>query len=96
MTDPVMDFSDVPQPASTPAPVAPRRRGRPRSPETIERDKRVLDSLRADGPQTRDQLVERFGIKASLVYLALWRLRCTGEVERTSDGTQRFVWRAVA
>lgn len=94
MTEPVMDFSDVPE--QEPPAVAPRRRGRPRSPETIERDTQVLAALREHGPQTREQLVERFDVKPSLVYLALWRLRRAGQVERTSDETARYVWRVVA
>lgn len=91
LTDPIMDFSDAPN--QTPPAAAPRRRGRPRSPETIERDAQVLTVLREQGPQTREQLVERFQVKPSLVYLALWRLRRTGEVERTSDESARYVWR---
>lgn len=89
-----MDFSDAP--SQVPPAAAPRRRGRPRSPETIERDAQVLTVLREQGPQTRDQLVERFQVKPSLVYLALWRLRRAGQVERTSDETARYVWRVVA
>lgn len=90
-----MDFSDVPDRPS-PAPEAPRRRGRPRSAETIERDAQVLTVLREQGPQTREQLVERFDVKPSLVYLALWRLRRSGQVEKTSDGVARYIWRVVA
>lgn len=94
MTEPIMDFSDAPN--EVPPPAAPRRRGRPRSPETIQRDADVLAVLRERGPQTREQLVERFDVKPSLVYLALWRLRRAGQVERTSDEAARYVWRVVA
>lgn len=94
MSEPVMDFSDAPD-APTPVTDAPRRRGRPRSPETVERDDRVMAALTGGGPQTKEQLVEQIQLKPSLVYLALWRLKRAGRVERTSDGTTRYVWRVV-
>lgn len=94
--DPVMDFSDAPDTVPPPA-TAPRRRGRPRSPETIQRDEQVLKLLTAGGPQTRERLVEQLdGMKPSLVYLALWRLRREGRVERAVDGGERHVWRVLA
>lgn len=81
-----MDFSDNAEPA-------PRRRGRPRSPETVERDNRVL-ALLQQGPQTKEQLVEALGnLKATHVYLSLWRLTREGRVERTSDVGTRHLWR---
>ena len=97
MTDPpIMDFSDGPD-TSPPPPAASRRRGRPRSPETIERDDRVLKLLTADGPATREMLVERMnGVKPSLVYLALWRLRRAGHVERVTGDGERHVWRTTS
>lgn len=91
MSDPIVDFSDGPTPAS-----APRRRGRPRTPETIDRDERVLTALRQGGPQTKEQLVAQIGLKPSLVYLALWRLKRVGSVERTSSDAARYVWRVIA
>lgn len=87
MTEPIKDFSADVEPA--------RRRGRPRSPETVDRDERVLAILRT-GDATREQLVEELKLKPSLVYLALWRLRRAGLVERTSDASTRHVWRLVA
>lgn len=93
--DPVMDFSDAPDAVPPPA-TAPRRRGRPRSPETIQRDEQVLKLLTTGGPQTREHLVEQLdGMKPSLVYLALWRLRREGRVERVGDGGERHVWRTL-
>lgn len=93
MTDPIVDFSDAPEPATG---ETSRRRGRPRSQETIQRDTEVLKALRDGGPQTKEQLVEYMKLKPSLVYLALWRLKRTGEVQRTSDGANRYVWQAAA
>ena len=89
MTDPVMDFSDGPQASE------PRRRGRPRSPQTIERDTRVLTALRDGGPQTKEQLVAKLSIKPQHVYLSLWRLRCENRVTHASTGTERHVWYVV-
>lgn len=90
MTEPVMDFSDDPS-------AAPRRRGRPRSPETIERDKQVLALLQQNGPQTKEQLVEALGNpKPTHVYLSLWRLAKEKRVERASDGASRHTWQVVA
>lgn len=89
MTEPVMDFTDGDAPA-------PRRRGRPRSPETVERDQRVLTLLQ-EGPRTKEQLVEALGsLKPTHVYLSLWRLARAGHVERTSDAGTRHLWRVVA
>lgn len=91
MTDPIVDFSDVPEAAPT---ETPRRRGRPRAPETIERDARVLAAL-TDGPMTKEQLVESLQLRAELVYLSLWRLKRQRRVDRTSDGTTRHTWHTV-
>lgn len=107
MTDPVMNFSDVPddapviQPEGADAaggttPETPRRRGRPRSPETVERDERVLALLSQSGPQTREQLVEALQLPPNMVYLSLWRLRREARVERTSTGSARHVWQVRA
>lgn len=97
LTDPVIDFSDVPdeRPLLLPREDAPRRRGRPRSPETIARDERVLAALR-EGPRTKEQLVEQLGFTPQLVYLSLWRLNRTGLVTRGSGGAERHVWSVVA
>lgn len=85
-----MDFTgDSTEPPS-------RRRGRPRSAETIQRDERVLAQLRDAGPQSREQLVEALGdVKSTHVYLSLWRLAKEHRVERTADGARRHVWRVV-
>jgi hypothetical protein len=94
LTEPVMDFSDVPDGADE---STPRRRGRPRSPETIDRDERVFTQLRDGGPQSKEQLVEALGsVKPTHVYLSLWRLAKEKRVERASDGTSRHTWQVVA
>lgn len=58
-----------------------RPRGRPRPQETIDRDRRVLASLRAQGPQTRNQLADRLGEGRSRIWLSLDRLRRDGLVK---------------
>jgi len=85
-----MEFSDTPP--SEPVEDVVRRRGRPRSADTIERDKLVLTALQA-GPRTKEQLVEELQLKPELVYLSLWRLKRDGTVERTSDSATRHAWR---
>lgn len=86
-----MDFT------GDPAESASRRRGRPRSPETIQRDERVFTLLRDNGPQSKEQLVEALGnVKPTHVYLSLWRLAKENRVERAADGATRHVWRVVA
>jgi hypothetical protein len=72
-----MDFSDVPDGADE---STPRRRGRPRAPETIDRDERVALG----------------SVKPTHVYLSLWRLAKEKRVERASDGTSRHTWQVVA
>lgn len=90
MSEPIQDFS-----GPDPVPASPPRRGRPRSPETIDRDAKVLKLL-TEAPRTREQLVEELNLKPQLVYLCLWRLKREGIVERTSDASTRHIWRIVA
>jgi predicted Rossmann fold nucleotide-binding protein DprA/Smf involved in DNA uptake len=89
LTDPIIDFSDAPRPTD---PDAPRRRGRPRSPDAVGRDEQVLTALVA-GPRTKAQLVEELGLPPQRVYLSLWRLRREGRVVRESGGVERHSWR---
>jgi predicted Rossmann fold nucleotide-binding protein DprA/Smf involved in DNA uptake len=91
VTDPVMNFSDDPN-ADGVHEEQTARRGRPRSPETIQRDQSVLKAL-TNGPRTKEQLVEELKLKDTHVYLSLWRLRRDGEVERYSEGDTRHLWR---
>lgn len=58
------------------------RRGRPRPPETLERDGQVLQLLERMGPLTRNDLAEALGIAPQLAYLALSRLAREGKVKR--------------
>lgn len=94
LTEPVMNFSDGADAAQPASPTASRRRGRPRSQETIERDARVLTALGA-GSRTKEQLVEELALAPQLVYLSLWRLKRDQKVERTSDGVARHTWTVV-
>ncbi len=63
-----------------------RQRGRPRPPETIARDERILELLRQAGPQSRNAIAEGLGLGKTIVYLALDRLRRQGRV-RTCSGS---------
>jgi predicted transcriptional regulator len=67
------------------------RRGRPRPPESIERDETIHRLLSDTGPLTRNQIAEQTGFTHSLVYLALSRLRQAGRVKRCLDNGQT-VW----
>ena len=58
-----------------------RPRGRPRPAETIERDRKILAHLDANGPQTRNALADTLGLDKTKTYLALDRLRREGRVK---------------
>jgi uncharacterized membrane protein len=62
-----------------------RPRGRPRPPETVERDRRILDCLRAGGAKSRNQLAEELELDKTIVYLALDRLRRQGLIRICAD-----------
>jgi hypothetical protein len=69
---------------------APPRRGRPRPTTTIERDENI-HALLADKPRTRNNLAEETGLRPSLVYLALDRLRTAGRIRQCiQDGS--IIW----
>lgn len=87
-----MEFSDTPEAVAAPE-EAVRRRGRPRSQETLERDIRVLTALGKE-TKSKDQLVEELDLKPELVYLSLWRLKRDERVERVNDTGVRHAWRA--
>jgi hypothetical protein len=59
------------------------RRGRPRSADTLARDKVVLKVLRAagEGGATREAVVQETGFDAIRAYQSLWRLRNDGKAE---------------
>lgn len=70
-----------------------KRRGRPRSQETIERDDLVLQLLSDGVARTRDEIAEELSVdKGSIVYLSLYRLRNAGKVQRVEVAGQRFAW----
>ncbi|MFD8226913.1 winged helix-turn-helix transcriptional regulator [Streptomyces massasporeus] len=71
---------------------APQRppRGRPRPAETIERDRKILDLLKAnpDG-MARNVIAKEMGLNKSVTYLSLDRLRRQGLAEKISpEGSQ--------
>jgi DNA-binding Lrp family transcriptional regulator len=70
----------------------PKRRGRPRSQETINRDKAILDLLRSDGPLKRREIADRLSINWSMTYLALERLRNDGKVKPCGGSSRAMVW----
>jgi len=69
-------------------------RGRPRSPETIRRDRDVLGQLVQGGPQTRNQIAEALRTKQSLVYLSLGRLRGDGAIRKCAGEGAFTIWSA--
>lgn len=70
------------------------RAGRPRPQETQDRDEQVFAAL--EGPMTKQQLVEKLvDLKASYVYLSLYRLRKASRVERTRGENGAHVWTRV-
>lgn len=62
-----------------------RPRGRPRPPETVERDAAILTYLETHGPQSRNALAEGLGLDKTITYLALDRLRRSGRVRTCAD-----------
>lgn len=64
-------------------------RGRPRPPETIERDRRILALLNENGALTRNDLAELLGEEKVKVYLSLTRLRNDGRVRTCAANGQR-------
>jgi len=68
------------------------RRGRPRPDVVVQRDEQVYESVVAAGqPVTRKQVAETSGIKESLAYLSLLRLRTSGRLVHVRQGTAH-VW----
>lgn len=64
--------------------------GRPRPQETIDRDKMILRLL-GEGPKSRNRLIQDTGLKPSLVWLSLDRLRRAGEI-KLCQGIGERVW----
>jgi site-specific DNA-cytosine methylase len=70
------------------------QRGRPRPGETVERDRRVFETLAGAG-KTREALATELDMEPKLVYLSLYRLRRDGRVERVRQDGAHF-WQRVA
>lgn len=69
------------------------KRGRPRPPEVIGRDREIHQLLAQAGPLTRNEIAERTGLSPSLTYLALVRLKDGRRVKRCLDEeTGQSVW----
>jgi len=68
------------------------KRGRPRPEVVIERDKKILEAM--IGPLTRNQIAEASGIKPSLTYLSLLRLRNENLVKHERSGIGHVWYRA--
>lgn len=66
------------------------RRGRPRPADVVARDERIYRLL-TTGPRSRNRLADETGLRPSLVYLALDRLRTNGRIRQCiRDGS--IVW----
>jgi predicted transcriptional regulator of viral defense system len=72
-----------------------RGRGRPRPTATIERDEQVFLSLHNNGPTSRAQVAEWFGVNPNIIYLALNRLRNAGRIEKVRRG-KHHLWAVAA
>lgn len=70
----------------------PKRRGRPRSQETIDRDAAIIALLKEAGPLPRREIADRLGINWSRTYLALERLRNDGRVKPCGGSSRAMVW----
>lgn len=69
-----------------------KRRGRPRSQETIDRDAAIIRLLTTEGPMPRRKISERLDINWSRTYLALERLRNEGRVKPCGGSSRAMVW----
>lgn len=70
-----------------------RPRGRPRPQATIERDEKIMEYLRAHGPQTRNDLSAALLLPKTVTYLALNRLRDKGLVRIcAAQGGPNVLW----
>lgn len=96
MTAPEGAPAPTPEATATEAPsTGGGRRGRPRSDDTLKRDASVLEQLRA-GEKTREELATALDETPNLVYLSLYRLRRSGQVERRRNDKGAHVWGVTA
>jgi hypothetical protein len=70
------------------------RKGRPRSPETIERDAQIVALLKAHGALSRNALAGMLGISKSLTSIAINRLKDSDppEVRKCIGPNGETVW----
>jgi predicted ArsR family transcriptional regulator len=59
------------------------KRGRPRPEATIQRDDKVLEFLKANGPKNRKDLAAGLEMEGKEVYLSLYRLNRDGTILRS-------------
>lgn len=67
------------------------RKGRPRSSETIARDRAIL-ALLVKGPMTRNAIAQALGISTSLTSIAINRLKKAELIKRCVDADGDNVW----
>lgn len=72
----------------------PAPKGRPRSPETIDRDASILRLLEAEGAMTRNVIADRMRLSRSLTSIAINRLKAAGLVRRCLSEDGVSVWTA--
>lgn len=75
---------------------AKRGRGRPKDPFVAARDERVFAELKAAGKggATVATVAEALDVKASVVYISVWRLRQDKRVTKVLNGTRQPAWAA--
>lgn len=69
-----------------------KRRGRPRTQETKDRDEAIIALLKSEGPLPRRKISEQLGINWSQTYLALERLKNNGRVKTCGGSSRAMVW----
>lgn len=68
------------------------KKGRPRSEETIERDRKIMQILRAEGPLSRNDLADRMKLTRSLTSIAINRLKAKNKIRRCVGEDGENVW----
>lgn len=79
-----VDFDDAQAPAEVENEKSEKSgRGRPRPGHTIDRDTRVHEHIKANGPKSKKNLVEELDIPANEAYLSLYRLSRANKIVRS-------------
>jgi hypothetical protein len=74
----------------------PKRSGRPRTEETLTRDKKVFDLLSTQGPRTTQEIAEALGLTSpGIAYLCIFRLKRQGRVRHTTQDGRPHVYEVV-